>query len=60
MNGALPLKSIQEVFFMNCNSSGFCAYGSNWWWIIILVIVLLWGNNGIGSGNGCCDNSCGC
>ena len=46
---------------MNCNSSGFCAYGSNWWWIIILVIVLLWGNNGSGFlGNGCCDNNCGC
>ena len=47
---------------MNCNSSGFCAYGSNWWWIIILVIVLIWGNNGNFLGNGCCDNgnNCGC
>ncbi len=46
---------------MNCNSSGFCAYGSNWWWIIILVVILLWGNNGIGNGcGGCCDNNCGC
>lgn len=47
---------------MNCNSSGFCAYGSNWWWVIILVIVLLWGNNGGNYlGNGCCGNdNCGC
>ena len=37
----------------NNNSSGFCAFGSNWWWVII------W--NGNGNGNGCgCDNGCGC
>ena len=43
----------------NNNSSGFCAFGSNWWWVIILILILFW--NGNGNGNGCgCDNGCDC
>ena len=46
---------------MSCinNSSGFCAFGSNWWWVIILILILFW--NGNGNRNGCgCDNGCCC
>ena len=34
----------------NNNSSGFCAFGSNWWWVIILVLILFWNGNGNGNG----------
>lgn len=30
----------------NNNSSGFCAFGSNWWWVIILILILFWNGNG--------------
>jgi hypothetical protein len=41
-----------------CNNNGF----NGCWWIIILILLICCCGGGFNtqSGNGCCDNGCGC